>query len=146
MASIRSCDSLIITSKGAMPGSRRGIASRSIRMPVPARSAVSEVAHVMPAAPEVLQTLHQALLDQLQAGLDEQLLRERVADLHGRPLGARLVAEGGAGKHGGAADPVASRGRPEQHRQVARPGAAARVRWRSSSTPTAMTLTSGFSA
>ena len=51
MASIRSCDSEIMTSNGSMPSSRRGIASRSTRMPVPARSAVSEMAHVMPAAP-----------------------------------------------------------------------------------------------
>jgi hypothetical protein len=51
IASIRSCDSLIITSKGSMPGSRRGIASSSIRIPVPALSAVSEVAQVTPPAP-----------------------------------------------------------------------------------------------
>ena len=51
IASIRSCDSLIITSTGAMPCSRRGMASRSTRMPVPARSAVSETAQVRPAAP-----------------------------------------------------------------------------------------------
>ena len=50
-ASIRSCDSEIITSNGAMPGSRRGIAARSIRIPVAARSAVSEVAQVIPPAP-----------------------------------------------------------------------------------------------
>ena len=42
VASIRSWDSEIITSQGAMPGSRRGIASRSSRMPVPALSADSE--------------------------------------------------------------------------------------------------------
>ncbi len=51
IASIRSCDSEIITSNGSSPGSRRGIASRSISIPVPPRSAVSLVAHVMPAAP-----------------------------------------------------------------------------------------------
>ncbi len=50
-AHIRSCDSEIITSNGSRPGSRRGIASRSTSIPVPPRSAVSEVAHVMPPAP-----------------------------------------------------------------------------------------------
>ena len=33
IATIRSWDSLIITSNGSMPGSRRGIASRSTSMP-----------------------------------------------------------------------------------------------------------------
>ncbi len=51
MATIRSWDSLIMTSNGSRPGSRRGIASRSTRIPVPPRSAVSQVAQVMPAAP-----------------------------------------------------------------------------------------------
>ena len=50
-ASMRSWVSVIITSKGARPGSRRGIASRSRRIPVPARSAISQVPPVMPAAP-----------------------------------------------------------------------------------------------
>ena len=53
-------------------------------MPVPARSAVSDVAQVMPPAPEVLQPFDQAALDELEARLDQQLLGERVADLDGR--------------------------------------------------------------
>ena len=51
IATIRSWDSLIITSNGAIPGSRRGIASRSTRIPVAARSAISETPQVIPAAP-----------------------------------------------------------------------------------------------
>ena len=51
IATMRSWDSLIITSNGSRPGSRRGIASRSTRIPVPPRSAVSHVAQVIPAAP-----------------------------------------------------------------------------------------------
>ncbi len=51
IATIRSWDSEIMTSNGSRPGSRRGIASRSTRIPVPPRSAVSHVAQVMPAAP-----------------------------------------------------------------------------------------------
>jgi hypothetical protein len=49
----------------------------------------------------------QSSLHQLQAGLDQQLLGERVADLDGRALGLRLVGELGRG-HGGAVDAVAS--------------------------------------
>ena len=50
-----------------MPGSRRGIASRSTRIPVPARSAVSDVAQVMPAGAEVLEALDEPALDELEA-------------------------------------------------------------------------------
>ena len=39
-----------------------------------------------PAGAEVLESLDQPALDELEAGLDEQLLGERVADLDGRPL------------------------------------------------------------
>ncbi len=51
IATIRSWDSEIMTSNGSRPGSRRGIASRSTRIPVPPRSAVSDTAQVIPAAP-----------------------------------------------------------------------------------------------
>src|SRR3546814_11481142 len=43
---------------------------------------------------------------QLEAGLDEQLLGEGIADLHGRALLLRVVVELGRG-HGGAVDAVA---------------------------------------
>ena len=44
------------------------------------------------AGPEVLQALHQPALDELEGRLDEQLLGERVADLHGRSFGRVIVA------------------------------------------------------
>ena len=43
---------------------------------------------------------------QFEAGLDQQLFRERIADLHGWALGIGVFFEIGAG-HGGAVDPVA---------------------------------------
>ena len=48
-----------------------------------------------------------SLLHQLQAGLDEQLFGERVADLHGGALLVGFVVELGRG-HGGAVDAVAA--------------------------------------
>ena len=51
MASIRSWDSLVMTSNASMPASRRGTADTSTSMPTPPREAVSEVAHVRPAPP-----------------------------------------------------------------------------------------------
>ena len=51
IASIRSWDSLVITSWASMPGSRRGTAETSTSMPTPPRDAVSLVAHVRPAPP-----------------------------------------------------------------------------------------------
>ena len=109
-----------MTSNGAMSASRRGIASRSTRIPVPARSAISEVGAGDPARAEVLQALDQPTLDELEARLDQQLLGERVADLDGRPLGRVIVGERGGGEDGGAADAVAPGGRAEQHDEVAR--------------------------
>ncbi len=44
---------------------------------------------------------------EFEAGFEQQLLGERVADLHGRALGQRIVVEGRR-RHGGAADAVAS--------------------------------------
>jgi len=51
MASMRSCDSLVIVSNGCMPCSRSGMALTSTSMPMPPRDAVSLVAQVSPAPP-----------------------------------------------------------------------------------------------
>ncbi len=51
MASIRSWLSLVITSQGSMPSSRRGTAETSTSMPTPPRPAVSLVAQANPAPP-----------------------------------------------------------------------------------------------
>ncbi len=68
---------------------------------------------------EVLDALDDLGGEQLEAALDEDLLRERVAHLHGRALGRLGVVEGLRGEDRGAADPVAAGARPEQHDLVA---------------------------
>ena len=75
-----------------------------------------------PGGAEVLERDQQPGVEQLERALEQLALLERVADLHGRALGAVLVAELGAGQHGGPADPVAARARAEQHHDVADPG------------------------
>jgi hypothetical protein len=74
------------------------------------------------AGAEVLEPLDKTTFDQFQAGLDQELLRERVADLDRRPLRWVVVGEGRTGQDGGAADPISSSRRTEQHDQVARSG------------------------
>ena len=91
-------------------------------MPVPARSAVSEVAQVMPPAPRSWRpsTSPRSMSSRLR--LDQQLLGERVADLDGRSLGRVVVAERRAGEDRRATDPVAPGRGAEQHDEVAGPG------------------------
>src|SRR5262245_48945193 len=55
-----------------------------------------------PRGAAVLERDDQAALDQLEARLDQLLARERVADLHGRPLVGILLTELLAGEHAGA--------------------------------------------
>ena len=74
-------------------------------------------------AAEVLDADDQAGVVQLEAALDEQLLHERVADLHRRAallgLPSSKVADG---QHGDAADAVAAGLRADQHDDVADAG------------------------
>ena len=76
-------------------------------MPQPPRAAISNEDEVRPAAPMSWMATMQSFCHQLEAGLDQQLLGERVADLDRRPLGLGLVGELGRG-HGGAVDAVAA--------------------------------------
>ena len=115
IASIRSCDSLIITSNGSMSCSRSGTARRSRRMPVPPRAATSDVAHVRPAAPRSCMPSTRPVLDELQRRLDQQLARERIADLDARAHGGRAIVERRAREHGRTTDAVAPGRRAEQH-------------------------------
>ena len=70
-------------------------------------------------AAEVLDALDELRVVELQTGLDEQLLGERVTHLHGRALGRPGRVERRGGQHGHAADAVATGLRPEQHDHVA---------------------------
>ena len=72
--------------------------------------------------PEVLHADGEPRIEQRQARLDELLLLERVAHLHGRPLLLGALLEPGRREDAGAADAVAPGRRPQQHGEV--PGAA----------------------
>ncbi len=80
-----------------------------------------------PGGTEVLQRDEQPPLEQLERALEELLLLERVAHLHGRAhVGARapvgvVSPQLGRGEHRRPTDPVASGGGAEQHEQVPRP-------------------------
>jgi hypothetical protein len=74
------------------------------------------------ASAQVLDALDQAPIDQLQACLDKQLLRERVADLDRGPLVGVVVLECRRGEDAGPADAVAAGRGSEQDHVVARAG------------------------
>ena len=87
-------------------------------MPTPPREAVSLVAQAGTA--EVLDADNEPLVEQGQAGLDEALLLEGVADLDaGTLVGVGLLGEARRGEDADAADAIAARGGSEQHCQVA---------------------------
>ena len=143
-AHIRSCDSEIMTSKGASPGSRRGIASRSTTIPVPARSAVSDVAQVIPPAPRSWRpsTSPRSISSRL-ASISSFSANGSPTWTDGRFDGSSSVKVALARTD---APPIPSRPVAEPYRttRLPGPGAAARVSRRSSSRPMAMTLTSGL--
>ena len=147
MASMRSWLSLVMTSNGSMPGSRAGHGGDvDVHAHAAARRRLAGGAGEAGAA-EVLDADDEAGVEQREAGLDQPLLLERVADLHARALGrvGLVVAEAGRGQHAHAADAVAPGGRAEQHGQVADARWPGRARaGRSGSTPRHSTLTSGL--
>ena len=80
--SIRSCDSESRISYGVIPSSRVGTRPVSISTPTPPRAAISALELVSPAAPMSWMATMRPRGDQLEAGLEQQLLGERVAHLH----------------------------------------------------------------
>ncbi len=144
IASIRSWLSEIITSNGAMPGSRRGIAPRSIAIPVPARSAVSEAAQVIPAAPRSWSpSTSPPSMSSSEASMRSFSANGSPTWTEGRLAGSSSPNVADARTD---APPIPSRpvALPKRTATLPGPGAAARVRWRSSRRPMAMTLTSGL--
>ena len=125
MASMRSWLSLVITSQGSMPSSRRGTADDvDVHADAAAPGRLAGGAGQAGAA-EVLDPDDELGVEQLQAGLDQPLLLEGVAHLHAGALGVVgragvVAAEAGRGQHAHAADAVAPGARSEQHGQVAR--------------------------
>ena len=90
-----------------MPSSRHGTLFMSSRMPAPPLLAISTEDEVRPGSAHVLDGDDGVGGHQLEAGLDQQLLGEGVADLHGRALLVAILVEVGAG-HGRAVDSVAA--------------------------------------
>ncbi len=70
---------------------------------------------------EILDGDDQPALVQLEAGLDELLLLERVTDLDRGSLGPGFLVEGGRGQDGGTADPVTPGRGSQENRPVAHP-------------------------
>ena len=76
-------------------------------MPRSPLAPISTADEVRPAAPMSWMAMTQPVAMSLQAGLEQQLLGERVADLHGRALLLGVLVELGRG-HGRAVDAVAA--------------------------------------
>ena len=74
-------------SNGSMSGSRSGTLATSMSMPTSPLEAISRGRGGQPRGAEVLQRDEQPALQQLQRALQQLLLLERVAHLHGRALG-----------------------------------------------------------
>ncbi len=126
-ASMRSCDSESMTSKGSMSASRRGTRSRSSSSPTPAARRHLGRRGGEARRAEVLQRGQQVALHELERALDQPLAGERVADLHAGPLLGVALVDVLRGQHAGAADAVAPGARAEQHHDVARARRRARV-------------------
>src|SRR4029077_9959109 len=72
-----------------------------------------------PRGTEILHAGEQAFVLQLEARFDEELLGERVADLHRRTLRLRAFLELLRSEDGRTTDPVASRLRADEHGEIA---------------------------
>ena len=90
-----------------MPVSRIGTLSRSISTPRLALGRHLERGGGEAGRAHVLDGDDGVGRHQLEAGLQQQLLDERIADLHGRALALAVLVELGRG-HGGAVDAVAA--------------------------------------
>ena len=108
--------------------SRCGTRSRSSSMPVPAWLAISKDEQVRPAAPMSWMPTMASPRHHLEAGLDQTLLGEGIADLHGRALGVALCVELGRREQAGAVDAVAAGLAADVDHRVADAGGAARGR------------------
>ena len=87
-------------------------------MPAPSRRHLRE-RRGEPGGAAVLQRLDEPALDELDARLDQLLARERIADLHARPLVGIVLAELLRRQHRRAADAVAPGRRAVEHDELA---------------------------
>ena len=121
---MRSCDSDSMISYGVMPVSRCGTCMTSISMPAPPRDAHLAGRAGQPGRAHVLHADERVGLHQLEARLEQQLLHERIADLHRRALLGRLLVELRR-RHRRAMDAVAAGLRADVIHRVADAGGAA---------------------
>ncbi len=90
-----------------MPVSRHGTLSRSSVTPRSPLAPISTAEQVRPGRAHVLDGDDAAFVHDLEASLEQQFFRERIAHLHGRALGLQVLAELRR-RHGGAVDAVAA--------------------------------------
>ena len=134
----------IMTSNGSMSGSRRGIASRSTRMPGPGSIGGLRRGARDAAGAQVLEPLDEPALDELEAASMSSF------SANGSPTWTVGRLDGSSSPNVALAStdapPMPSRPvvEPNSTTRLPGPGAAARVRQRSSSRPMAITLTSGL--
>src|SRR5699024_6162742 len=119
-AHMRSWDSAERISAPVMPLARWWTLSSTTCMPTSPAAANPETGQAC--ATEVLNTDDDAGVVQVQAALDEDLLREGVADLHGRELALRALLEVLGGQDGHAADAVQAGAGTEEDDAVAGTG------------------------
>ena len=98
--------------------------SSSNSTPVPPRAPISQLEQVRPGGAHVLDADDQALLHGFKTGFEQQLLHERIADLHVGTLRARIFAESCRG-HRRAVNAVAPGLRADVDDGIAETGGAA---------------------
>ncbi len=101
-----------------LPGLQPVLAQRdAVEVDVDARAVTSHLGERggEPGGAAVLERLDEAALDELERDLDQPLAGERVADLHGRALLGRVVAQLLAREHARTADAVAAGRGAEEH-------------------------------
>ncbi len=130
-----------MTSNGVMPGSRRGTFATSMSMPTPPRAAHSTELTGQPRCAEILHCDDIVALEQLEAGLEQQLLEERIADLDDAAVRCLGILDRGERR---AVKSVAAGLGADDHDHIADAEARARISCEISTTPTHIALTSGF--
>jgi hypothetical protein len=146
MTSIRSCDSLSITSYGVMPVARRGTVSTSMRIPTLLFAATSLDAQVSPAAPR------SPIASTASSATSSSVASSSSFSRNGLPTwtDGRFAASAEPSSKLASSDAPAIPSRPvsEPTRYTALPGFAVAAERRSarSTNPTHIALTSGLSA
>ena len=110
-------------------------------MPVPPRPAISTDDLVSPAAPMSWIATRRSPLHQLEARFEQELLGERIADLHGRALALRLGVELRRREQARAVDAVAAGREPTYMTGLPTPSPRRERSGRARTTPSVNALT-----